>query len=110
MEFITTDQHTESTEARQQKDDKDMRSLLGFLLLHNPFCSADLSLRNLCTGTVADSSVNADSAKEVGESILQDMAGKKVTEYKFKKKVQVIPMVTTHCAKGDRVCQWIVLR
>ena len=43
IEFITSHPHTESTESWKKKDDKDMRSLPGFLL-HNPFSSTDLSL------------------------------------------------------------------
>ena len=84
-EFTTGDQHIECSEARKGKDDQDMRSLLGFLLLHNPFTFTDMSLRNICIGITAESSVNADWAKEVGQSIIQDMAGKRVTDFKFKK-------------------------
>ena len=78
-----------STHNPLKHDNRRMHEVSAWLpVAAQPICSADLSLRNICTGTVADSSVNADSAKEVGESILQHMAGKKVTEYKFKKKVR----------------------
>ena len=101
-EFTTSKQHSECSEVRWKKDDKDTRALLGFLLLHNLFSSTDNSLQNISTGMIADSSVNADCAKDVGHSIIENMAGQRVIDFKFKKKDQVIPMDTKRCAKVDK--------
>ena len=47
---------------------KDITSILSFLTDRNPFLD-DPSLRNIDTGTTADSRVNADRAKEIGTNI-----------------------------------------
>ena len=43
-------------------------------------------------GVNADSSVNADEAKCVGEKILSSMNGKSPTDYTFKRSAQAITM------------------
>lgn len=60
-----------------------------------------MSLRNISTGVTADPTVNADSAKAVGNTILQSMQGSAVKEFKFKKKDQVVTMDVKVCAKVD---------
>ena len=98
--FSTSDQHVEAGETRQKKDEQDRQSLLRFLLNRNPF-AGDMSLRNISTGVTADPTVNADSAKAVGNTILQSMQGSAVKEFKFKKKDQVVTMDVKVCAKVD---------
>ncbi|KAG1660829.1 Astacin-like metalloprotease toxin 1 [Nymphon striatum] len=58
---------------------------------NNPFCN-EPSLRNIATGLVADCTVNACDAKEIGEKIEQNMEGQIVSSYSFKKKTQAVTM------------------
>ena len=47
MEFITTNQHKDMAKARQDRDCKDMFSLLQTVLQNNQFVKSDPSLRNI---------------------------------------------------------------
>ena len=97
-ELNSSQQHIEVSDARQTRDDKAMRLLLSFLEDRNPFAS-DQTLRNLCTEVTAHFIVNADTAKDVGKDILQTMQSKPVKDFTFKRKNQVVSMVTknNHC-------------
>ena len=55
-------------EARIVRDKKDRNTLQEFLNERNPF-SGESHLRNSETGVIADTFVNADIAKEVGQNI-----------------------------------------
>ncbi len=98
-DYVTSDQHKDTTPARQSRDDEDTRSLLDYLQHRSPF-ERD-SLQSITTGVTAESSVNADQAKEVGCKILQSMAGKNVIDFTFRKKDTVVTMVSKSCAKVD---------
>lgn len=89
--YATSEQHKESTDARQKKDEVDSLLILGLLQERNPFINDPL-LRNIVSGVTADQTVNAQNAAEVGRMILEDMVGKNVMEYTFKKKNQVVTL------------------
>ncbi|GFS01233.1 hypothetical protein ElyMa_001091600 [Elysia marginata] len=93
-------QHAESSQSRLKRDDKDMRSLLNYLLSRNPF-ACDETLRSISTGAMADQPVNSDKAKEVGHTILESMRNAAVKDYTFKKKDQVVTMAVKVSAKVD---------
>jgi hypothetical protein len=59
--YRSSDQHVETTNARQGKDNKDILILIEFLKERSPF-TADQSLRNIETGMVANDDANADRA------------------------------------------------
>jgi hypothetical protein len=65
--------------------------IIRYLSSRNPY-SEDPSLRSISTGVVADQKVNAEKAKEVGESILASMKGKLAHEHSFKKKDRVVTL------------------
>ena len=98
-DYVTSDQHKDATPARQSRDDTDTRSLLDYLQHRNPF-ERDSSLQSIATGVTAESTVNADKAKEVGSKILQSMTGKNVSDFTFKKDT-VVTMDSMSCAKVD---------
>ena len=89
--YETSAQHKDLSLARQVKDTADTLKILRFLESQSPFDEHD-SLQNLITGETAHSSVNVDRAKEIGIAILKDMAGKRPTEYTFRKKAQSVTM------------------
>ncbi|GFR65220.1 hypothetical protein ElyMa_005525200 [Elysia marginata] len=73
-------QHAESSQSRLKRDDKDVRSLLNYLLSRNPFVG-DETLRSISTGAMADQPVNSDRATEVGHTILESMRNAAVKDY-----------------------------
>lgn len=67
VRYHTSEQHEDTTQARQERDHKDTNELImSYLSQRNPF-SSDPSLRSITTGVVASEDVNAEKAKEVGE-------------------------------------------
>lgn len=80
--YTTSEQHKEAGNSRMEKDKKDIVSMLGFPRERDPFGELP-SLRNIETGVTVDSKVNVDSAKEVGEKIIESMSGKSISTYYF---------------------------
>ena len=68
---------------------KGTRTLLRALAERNPFAT-HTDLINIMTGVHAESSVNVEKAREVGQSILNSMTGKPAAEYSFTKTNQAI--------------------
>ena len=89
--FATSEQHKDVTPARQNKDEADKKTLLGFLQDRNPF-EDDMSLRNIATCVAASKEVTANRAKGVGCKILGNMTAHNVVDPTFKKKEQVVTM------------------
>ena len=102
VSYNSGEQNKNITQARQSRDWKDTQTLLIYLLERNPFTS-DASLRSICTGVHAHSSVNVDKAKDVGDVILASMEGKTVAEYTFKRNYQVITLDTKSAIKIDGI-------
>ena len=98
--FHTSDQHKEVAHARKERDKKGITSILSFLTDMNPFLD-DPSLRNIDTGTPADSRVNADRAKEIATNIIQSMSGQNILNFTFKISQQVITLRTKTSIKID---------
>ena len=91
VNYNTGEQNKDMTKARQVRDWKDTLTVLQYLQERNPF-STDPSLRSIATGVHAHSTVNVDTALEVGDVILKSMDGKTPAEYAFKKKNQVVTL------------------
>ena len=96
--YETSEQHKECSTARVERDNKDRDIVVQFLRERNPFTD-EPSLRNIETGALAEKHVNVDKAKVVGQSILDDIENKKVLEYSFKRKKQVITQGTKNNLK-----------
>ena len=79
------------TKARQARDWNDMHTILSYLQENSPFAS-DTSLRSVSTGVHTCSTVNVDQAEAVGRAILEDMEGKTVGEYVFKRANQAVTL------------------
>ena len=88
VRYTSTEQHKDITIARVHRDMNDILKLLNFLECRNPFME-DSGLRNITNGVMANAAVNTDKALSVGNSILKQMTGQKIGEYKFQKKNQV---------------------
>ena len=85
VNFSTSEQHKDVSEARQKKDMMDTRELITFLNLRNPF-QGEPELYSIVTGVTADSTVNVDRSKAIGDAVLKKMVGKNVMEHSFQKK------------------------
>ncbi|PIK53186.1 hypothetical protein BSL78_09896 [Apostichopus japonicus] len=100
IDYHTSSQHKESSEARKERDHKDLFTVISFLQNRDPFAE-DPSLRNIETGVIADGNVNVDKAKDVGSTIVQEMAGKGVTGFSFKRSQQATTMNAKTAVKVD---------
>ena len=89
-------------QARQARDWKDTQTLLSYLQERNRF-TFDPSLRSICTGVHAHSTVNVDTAKSVGNAILASMEGTTAVDFTFKRSDQVVALDTKSAVKIDGV-------
>ena len=91
--FTTSEQHKENNSTRMAKHSSDIKDLLQYLTQRNPFSTdVPMSLRNISTGITAHASVNCDTAKHVGQKIIQSMTDQKVVEHTFRKKDRAVTM------------------
>lgn len=66
-----------------------------------PF-AGDTNLRNIETRVMADRSVNADNAKEVGDKIIKSIKSRTLLDFCFKRKDQIVTMASKTSLKIDR--------
>ena len=100
ISFSTSDQHKDMSSARLKRDEKDSKTILSYLQDRSPF-SSDVSLRNICTGVVAQASAYTERAESIGKSILSCMENECAIEYTFKKKNQAVPIEANSTVKID---------
>ena len=102
VQFNSGEQNKDMSKARQTRDMKDTVTILRALATHNPFSlDTDSNLKNIMNGVNADSNVNADTAKIVGEKILSSMNGTLATDYSFKRSAQAVTMASKSSVKID---------
>ena len=87
--YETSEQHKDILQARQKRDATDSEKLISFIQSRSPF-DADPPLQNIVSGITAGPEVNVHHGTQIGEVILNDMAGKPVLKYSFKKKAQAV--------------------
>ena len=63
--FLTSEQHKDTTKVRQERDQQDTNTIIRYLSKRSPFDS-ESSLRNIATGVVADDCVNCDKSQAEG--------------------------------------------
>ena len=102
VSFNSGEQNKDMAQSRQAHDWKDIQTLLSYLQERNPF-SSDPTLRNICTGVHAHSTVNVDTAKVVGNAILSSMEGTTPADFTFKRSRQAITLDTKAAVKLDDV-------
>ena len=88
LQYETSDQHKESTKSRQERDNKDLMTVVNFLNERNPFIE-NSSLRNIETGVSATDEVNVQHACGIGQSIVDSMDGMDAFSISFKRNRQV---------------------
>ena len=100
VNYNTGEQNKDTTRARQDRDWKDTNTVLKYLQERSPF-TQDTTLRNISAGVNAHSTVNVDSAKDVGSALLASMEGKTVAEHTFKRNDQAVTLDTKPAVKID---------
>ena len=100
VNYNTGEQNKDMTKSRQARDWKDTHTILSYFQENSPFTS-DNTLRNISTGVHAHATVNVDKAEAVGRAILEDMEGKTVDEYVFKRVNQAVTLDCKSSVKVD---------
>jgi len=99
----TSEQHKDLRSSSEMQDHKDYETFLKWLQVHSPFDFCNQQLVAISTGLVADSSVNCDQAKEIGEAAANAITGKVFSEVKLKRsdKVTTINGANTIKVRGQ---------
>ena len=87
ISYNSGEQNKDMSKSRQERDMKDTYSIHTHLKARNPFSLDNQSLRNIDNGVIAGATVNADTAKDVGQTILQSIAGTKYIKLFIQKEV-----------------------
>ena len=104
LHFETSDQHKESTKSRQERDNKNLMTVVNFLNERNPFFE-NSSLRNIETGISATDEVNVQHACGIGQSIVDSMESMDAFSISFKRNLQdkTLNEKSKVKAQGDRL-------
>ena len=89
VDVCFSDQHKDVTKARQLRDIRDTLDLINFLRERDPFVQNN-ALINIANGMTAESIINVDRAKQIGENILESMVDNIVEEFTFRKANEVV--------------------
>ena len=95
VEYITNEQHKETTAARIWRDMDDITKLIEFLQRRNRFTES-LELHSIEMEARAMSHVNVEKSRSIGEQILKQLDRETVKDYIFKMKEQAL--------KSDKKC------
>ena len=90
VDVCSSDQHKDVTKARQLRDVRDTLDLINFLRERDPFAQNN-ALINIANGTTAESIINVDRAKQIGDNILESMVDN-IVEFTFRKANEVVTM------------------
>ena len=91
INYITSEQHKDATNARVARDAKDTKQVIRYASQRSPF-TEDTTLRNIATGVTAPAKVNGHDSKNLGKNILASMKGKSVAEFSLLKRDQAVKM------------------
>jgi hypothetical protein len=105
MNHSTSAQHVVMGKTSLKKNEQDYVNTLEFLKSRKVFDKSREPLENLVTGLEADPSVNIYLAKEVGNSIINNIIGQSVKTFSFKRKNQAITMGTKIKRKDGTILQ-----
>ncbi|KAL5013752.1 hypothetical protein ScPMuIL_008022 [Solemya velum] len=74
ISYYSSEQHKKSSHSRQERDQKDLNTILAFVEKKKQFAKID-SLRNIETGVTSTGDVNAHQARKIGSEIIQNIKG-----------------------------------
>lgn len=96
--YETSEQHKDTSAARQTRDVSDALQLITYLRDRSPFVDRE-SLINIANGMTAPAGVNVERSKEVGEKILSSMVCKSVDSFTFRKSEQAVTFASRRTVK-----------
>ena len=88
--YTSSDQHKDYGEYLK-KTQKDVKSIIDYLEERSPFSDGG-DLRSMACGVVSGKTANVDEARNVGQKIVDQMAGQHIMDFTFQKKDQVVLM------------------
>lgn len=91
VELATSEQHVDSRDTMQKRDNTDAHKLLNWFHEHPPFPETT-DLMSLSTGVVADERINCHLSKEMGMKGIQRIVGGDFQAVKFKRSERVQPL------------------
>jgi len=91
VELSTSEQHVDSRNTMQKRDNTDVHKLLHWFHEHPPFPETT-DLVSLSTGVVADERINCHLSKEMGIESIQRIVGGDFQAVKFKRSERVLPL------------------
>ncbi|GBN73034.1 hypothetical protein AVEN_44198-1 [Araneus ventricosus] len=93
----TTDKHVDASDSRVKLDTEDIKKLLEWFLLHDPFPVVE-KIISIASGVVGDEKINCHNAREVGITSMTKMFGQTFNNIKLKRVDKVLPLLTISSA------------
>lgn len=104
VNYVTSEQHIDSRSSRISKDNTDLKKLIEFFNIHNPFPKTKF-IMSIASGLKGDEYINCYKALEEGNLSLQSIVGKTFGDVKFerKKKVLALNSMSSSVKVGDDI-------
>ncbi|GBN29889.1 hypothetical protein AVEN_30794-1 [Araneus ventricosus] len=97
VKMDTTDKHVHSSDPRVKRDNEDIKKLLDWFLLHDPFPVVE-KIISIASGVVSDENINCHNAREVGITSMTKMYSQNFNNIKLKRVDKVLPLLTNSSA------------
>jgi hypothetical protein len=97
--YQTSEQHRDTSQARQVRDVNDTLNIISFLRDRDPFVDTTSSLFNIANGLTAQEGVNVERSRVIGDKILASMVSKSVEEFTFRKANQAVTFGSNSAVK-----------
>ena len=91
VKYESSDQYKDISYSRQIRDVRDTIQLLHYIRERSPF-NSESDLHSIANGMTAESKVNVDQSKDIGQKIPDSMAGRNVEDYTFIKANQAVTL------------------
>ncbi|GBN48105.1 hypothetical protein AVEN_204063-1 [Araneus ventricosus] len=92
-----TDKHVDARDSRAKRDTEDIKKLLEWFLLHDPFPVVE-KIISIASGIVGDEKINCHNAREVGITSMTRMFSQTFNNIKLKRVDKVLPLLTISSA------------
>ena len=96
--YISSNQHKDYRESCNKRDQKDVKSIIDYLEEKSSFSDGG-DLRSIASSVLSDKTTKVDVARNVGQKMVDRMAGLHIADCTFKKKDQVVLMSDSSSVK-----------
>ncbi|GBM17623.1 hypothetical protein AVEN_80911-1 [Araneus ventricosus] len=97
VKMNTTDKHIDASDSRVKRDTEDIKKLLEWFLLHDPFPVVE-KIISIASGVFGDEKINCHNAREVGITSMTRVFGQTFNNIKFKRVDKVLPLLSISSA------------